>query len=46
MPWHRRRRRRPDKLHADKGYDCADLRRWLRGRGITHRIARKGIEIS
>ncbi|MDQ0840412.1 IS5 family transposase [Streptomyces sp. V1I6] len=34
------------KLHADKGYDCAHLRRWLRKRGIRHRIARKGIESS
>jgi transposase len=41
-----RRRRRPAKLHADKGYDYDHLRRWLRGRGITHRIARKGIESS
>ncbi len=38
------RRRRPAKLHADKGYD--HLRRWLRKRGIRHRIARKGIESS
>ncbi|MFE7275229.1 IS5 family transposase [Streptomyces sp. NPDC057623] len=41
-----RRRRRPGKLHADKGYDYDHLRRWLRGRGIRHRIARKGIESS
>ncbi|MDH6523382.1 transposase [Streptomyces sp. SAI-135] len=41
-----RRRRRPAKLHADKGYDYDHLRRWLRGRGIRHRIARKGIEFS
>ncbi|WP_434091183.1 IS5 family transposase [Streptomyces flaveus] len=40
------RRRKPAKLHADKGYDCDHLRRWLRKRGITHRIARKGIESS
>lgn len=40
------RRRRPAKLHGDKGYDYAHLRRWLRTRGITHRIARKGIETS
>lgn len=39
-----RRRRKPGKLHADKGYDYTRLRRWLRARGITHRIARKGIE--
>jgi len=40
------RRRRPAKLHGDKGYDYDDLRRWLRKRGIRHRIARKGIESS
>ncbi len=39
-------RRRPGKLHADKGYEYAHLRRWLCGRGITHRIARRGIESS
>ncbi|WP_242619923.1 IS5 family transposase [Actinomadura fibrosa] len=43
---HGPRRRRPGKLHADKGYDYADLRRWLRGRGIVPRIARRGIESS
>ncbi|MEF9908002.1 IS5 family transposase [Streptomyces sp. P9-A2] len=40
------RRRRPAKLHADQAYDNRHLRRWLRSRGITHRIARKGIEPS
>ncbi|GGQ59500.1 IS5 family transposase [Streptomyces flaveolus] len=40
------RRGRPDKLHADKGYDYSHLRRWLRGCGINHRIARMGIETS
>ncbi|WP_326615085.1 IS5 family transposase [Streptomyces scopuliridis] len=40
------RRRRPTKLHADKGYDYDHLRRWLRGRGIRHRIARRGVESS
>lgn len=40
------RRRRPAKLHADKGYDYDHLGRWLRQRGIRHRIARKGIESS
>lgn len=40
------RRRRPAKLHADKGYDYADLRRFLRGRGIVPRIARRGVERS
>jgi transposase len=39
-------RRRPEKLHADKSYDYSHLRRWLRGRGIPHGIARKGIETS
>jgi Transposase DDE domain. len=42
----RPRRRRPAKLHGDKGYDYNHLRRWLRERGIRHRIARKGIESS
>lgn len=40
------RRRRPAKLHGDKGYDYNHLRRWLRKRGIRHRIARQGIESS
>ena len=40
------RRRRPAKLHADKGCDYDHLRRWLRKRGIRHRIARKGVESS
>lgn len=40
----RQRRRGPGKLHADKGYEYSHLRRWLRSRGITHRVARKGIE--
>lgn len=39
-------RRRPGKLHADKGYDYDHLRRWLRGRGIRRRVARRGIESS
>ena len=38
------RRRRPDKLRADKAYNSAAHRRWLRDRRITPRIARKGIE--
>jgi transposase len=41
-----RPRRRPSKLHADKGYDFPSLRRALRQRGITPRIARRGIESS
>ncbi|MGH3750153.1 MAG: IS5 family transposase [Micromonosporaceae bacterium] len=40
------RRRRPAKLHADKGYDFPHLRTMLRRRGITPRIARRGIETS
>nr|WP_322751728.1 MULTISPECIES: IS5 family transposase [unclassified Frankia] len=38
------RRRRPDKLRADKAYDYPDLRRFLRRRRITVRIARRGVE--
>jgi transposase len=38
------RRRKPAKLLADKAYDQADLRAWVRSRGIAVRIARKGIE--
>jgi transposase len=41
-----RRRTRPRKLDADKGYDSAGNRAWLRRRGITARIARRGIESS
>lgn len=41
-----RPRRRPEKLHADKGYDFKHLRRALRARGIIARIARRGIESS
>nr|WP_244451828.1 IS5 family transposase [Streptomyces seoulensis] len=41
-----RRRRRPGKLHGDKGYDYDHHRRWLRARGITPRIARRGTESS
>ena len=40
------RRKRPDKLHADKGYDARHCRRFLRRRHITPRIARRGIESS
>lgn len=40
------RRRRPDKLHADKAYDSAQARTFLRERGIKPRIARRGIESS
>ncbi len=38
------RRRKPAKLHADKAYHHADLRGWVRYRGIEVRIARKGIQ--
>ena len=37
-----RPRRRPEKLHADKGYDYARCRAALRARGIITRIARRG----
>lgn len=40
------RRRRPAKLHGDKGYDYDHLRKWLRKRGIAPRIARRGVESS
>jgi transposase len=40
------RRRKPGKLHADKAYDHAELRAWVRDRGIAVRIARKGTEAS
>jgi transposase len=39
-----RRRTRPDKPHADKGYDFPRCRAYLRRRGIRCRIARRGIE--
>jgi IS5 family transposase len=41
-----RPRKRPAKLHADKAYDSQPLRAELRRRGITPRIARRGIESS
>jgi transposase len=41
-----RRRRRPAKVHADKGYDSAASRAWLRRHGIIPRIARRGVESS
>lgn len=37
-------RRRPGKLHADKGYDYPELRRWLTQRRITPRIARRTVD--
>ncbi|MFI7583469.1 IS5 family transposase [Kocuria sp. M1N1S27] len=41
-----RPRRRPGKLHADKAYDNRRVRRYLRRRGITARIARIGVDSS
>lgn len=41
-----RPRKRPGKLHADKGYDYRKCRLALRQRGIQSRIARRGIESS
>ncbi|WP_371861262.1 IS5 family transposase [Pseudoduganella lutea] len=40
----RRPRKRPRTLHADNGQEYTRCRRYLRKRGITARIARKGIE--
>lgn len=39
-----RPRFRPEKLHADKAYDFRRCRAECTERGITHRIARRGIE--
>lgn len=39
-----RPRRRPAKLHADKGYESKKNKAALRRRGIIPRIARKGVE--
>jgi transposase len=41
-----RPRQRPEKLHADKAYDDQKLRQGLRERGITPRLARRGVESS
>ncbi len=41
-----RPRKRPDKVHGDKGYDFDRCRDACRKRGITPRIARRGIESS
>jgi transposase len=41
-----RRRRRPEKVHADKAYDQRRCRGYLSRRGIKVRIARCGIESS
>jgi hypothetical protein len=37
---------KPQRLRADKAYGRADLRRWLRGKRIGVRIARRAIESS
>ena len=41
-----RPRKRPNKLHGDKGYDFDRCREACRTRGIAPRIARRGIESS
>jgi transposase len=41
-----RRRKRPAKLHADKGYDIPRCRQALTRRRIQVRIARKGVDSS
>jgi transposase len=41
-----RRRTRPAKVHADKGYDGHANRAYLRRRGIRPRTARRGVESS
>ncbi len=41
-----RLRKRPDKAHADKAYDSQRCRAACRRRGITPRIARRGIDSS
>ncbi len=45
-PGRGRSRKRPKKLHADKGYDFPRCRKALRKRSITPRIARRDIESS
>jgi IS5 family transposase len=39
-----RPRKRPEKLHADNGYDFRRCREALRKRGIKNRIARRGVD--
>jgi IS5 family transposase len=39
-----RPRRKPGRVHADKGYDYPRCREALRERGIIPRIARRGVE--
>ena len=41
-----RPRKRPEKLHADKGYDYPRCRAALRRRPIKARVARRGVERS
>ena len=41
-----RPRKRPEKLHADKGYDFPQCRQALCKRSIKARIARRGVESS
>ena len=41
-----RPRKRPEKLHADKGYDYQSCRRYLHRRGIKARIAKQRVESS
>ena len=41
-----RPRKRPRKVHTDKGYDSAPNRQACRRRGIIPRIARRGVESS
>jgi hypothetical protein len=41
-----RPRRRPEKLHADNGYDYSRCRRYLHQRGIKVRITRRAVESS
>lgn len=43
---HRGRYFKPQRVHADKAYDVPHLRKWLWGKRIGVRIARKGIESS
>lgn len=43
-PGRGRPRRRPDKMHADKGYDYRRCRTYLHRRGIKVRIARRGVD--
>jgi IS5 family transposase len=45
-PGRGRPRKHPKKLHADKAYDSPRCRKALSKRGITPRIARRGIESS